>query len=164
MRSIAVANRKGGVGKTTTSVNLAVALARAGKKVCLVDLDPQAHATLHVGVQPGAPPLSAYDVFVGEHSLAEASVAAGDNLTVVPSHIDLAAVEVALATRAGRESILKQRIETDPRCSGRAGLVCCAAVRQKQGQPGGGWQDGFPSPAFDRCRAIGLFSPRGLGR
>lgn len=118
MRSIAVANRKGGVGKTTTSVNLAVALARAGRRVCLVDLDPQAHATLHVGVAPGAHPLSAYDVFVGDESLAAASVAAGENLVVVPSHIDLAAVEVALAPRSGRESILRQRIEADPRCRG----------------------------------------------
>lgn len=118
MRAIAVANRKGGVGKTTTSVNLAVALARAGRRVCLVDLDPQAHATLHVGVVPGSHPVSAYDVLAGSESLAAASVPAGENLVVVPSHIDLAAAEVSLATRAGRESILKTRIEADPRCSG----------------------------------------------
>lgn len=120
MRAIAVANRKGGVGKTTTSVNLAVALARAGRRVCLVDLDPQAHATLHVGVVPGSHPVSAYDVLAGTESLAAACVPAGENLVVVPSHIDLAAAEVALATRAGRESILKARIEADPRCSGAA--------------------------------------------
>jgi chromosome partitioning protein len=118
MRAIAVANRKGGVGKTTTSVNLAVALAHAGRKVCLVDLDPQAHATLHVGVAPGSHPVSAYDVLVAGEPLAAAFVAAGDNLVVVPSHIDLAAVEVDLASRAGRESILKARIEADPRCNG----------------------------------------------
>ncbi len=118
MRAIAVANRKGGVGKTTTSVNLAVALARAGRKVCLVDLDPQAHATLHVGVAPGSHPVSAYDVLVAGEPLAAAFVPAGDNLVVVPSHIDLAAVEVDLAARAGRESILRTRIEADPRCNG----------------------------------------------
>ena len=118
MRAIAVANRKGGVGKTTTSVNLAVALARAGRCVCLVDLDPQAHATLHVGVVPGSHPVSAYDLLAGTESLAAASVPAGENLVVVPSHIDLAAAEVALANRTGRESILKTRIEADPRCSG----------------------------------------------
>ena len=73
MRAIAVANRKGGVGKTTTSVNLAVALARAGRRVCLVDLDPQAHATLHVGVVPGSHPVSAYDLLAGTESLAAAS-------------------------------------------------------------------------------------------
>ena len=110
MRSIAVANQKGGVGKTTTSVNLAVALARAGRRVCLVDLDPQAHATLHAGVMPGSHPLSAYDVLVGGQSLAAATVTAGENLCVVPSHIDLSAVEMALAARSGRELILRQRI------------------------------------------------------
>ncbi|MFM8434269.1 MAG: ParA family protein [Planctomycetia bacterium] len=120
MRAIAVANRKGGVGKTTTSVNLAVALARAGRRVCLVDLDPQAHATLHVGVAPGSHALSAYDVLVAGEPLASACVNVGDNLVVVPSHIDLAAVEVDLASRAGRESILRARIEVDPRCTGTA--------------------------------------------
>jgi chromosome partitioning protein len=117
MRSIAVANQKGGVGKTTTSVNLAVALARAGRRVCLVDLDPQAHATLHAGVLPGSHPLSAFDVLVEGQSLEAATVAAGENLSVVPSHIDLSAVEMALASRSGRELILRQRMEADPRCN-----------------------------------------------
>ena len=120
MRSIAVANQKGGVGKTTTSVNLAMALARAGRRVCLVDLDPQAHATLHVGVAPGGHPVSAYDMLVSGASLASACVPAGDNLVVVPSHIDLSAVEVALAGRRGREAILRQRIEACDACNGTA--------------------------------------------
>jgi chromosome partitioning protein len=118
MRAIAVANQKGGVGKTTTSVNLAVGLARAGRRVLLIDFDSQAHATLHVGVMPGSHPLSAYDVLVGGETLAAATVAASDNLWVVPAHIDLSAVEMALAGTAGRESILTQRIAADPRCSG----------------------------------------------
>ncbi|MEY3206465.1 MAG: hypothetical protein RLZZ21_2796 [Planctomycetota bacterium] len=116
MRAIAVANQKGGVGKTTTSVNLAVALARAGRRVCLIDLDPQAHATIHAGVTPGAHPASAFDVLTGGQPLAAATVPAGDNLWVVPSHIDLSAVEMALAGRPGRESILRQRLAADPRC------------------------------------------------
>ena len=118
MRAIAVANQKGGVGKTTTSVNLAVGLARAGRRVLLIDLDSQAHATLHVGVTAGSHPLSAYDVLVGGEPLAAATVAASENLWVVPAHIDLSAVEMALAGTAGRESILTQRIAADPRCSG----------------------------------------------
>ena len=123
MRSIAVANQKGGVGKTTTSVNLAVALARAGQDVCLVDLDPQAHATLHAGVQPGLHPLSAYDVLVGGATLAEARVTAAERLHVIPSHIDLSAVEMALANRPGREGILRQRIEADDACQGKGDAV-----------------------------------------
>jgi chromosome partitioning protein len=119
MRSIAVANQKGGVGKTTTSVNLAVALARAGRRVCLVDLDPQAHATLHVGVAPGSTGVSAYDVITAGRPLADALVPVSDTLAVVPSHIDLSAVEMALAGRPGRETILRDRIAAEPRFGGR---------------------------------------------
>jgi chromosome partitioning protein len=120
MRSIAVANQKGGVGKTTTSVNLAVALARAGRRVCLVDLDPQAHATLHVGVNPGQGP-SAYDVLTADMPLASACVPVSDTLSVVPGHIDLSAVEMALAGKSGRESILRQRMAADPRFASGSG-------------------------------------------
>ena len=74
MRSIAVANQKGGVGKTTTSVNLACGLARAGRTVCLVDLDPQAHATLHAGVQVAEGAASAYDVLTAGQPLAAATM------------------------------------------------------------------------------------------
>ncbi|MFM7135893.1 MAG: ParA family protein [Planctomycetota bacterium] len=115
MRSIAVANQKGGVGKTTTSVNLAVALARSGRRVCLIDLDPQAHATLHVGVAPGGTGVSAYDVITAGRPLADAIVPVSDTLAVVPSHIDLSAVEMALAGRPGRETILRDRITAEPR-------------------------------------------------
>jgi len=117
MRSIAVANQKGGVGKTTTAVNLAVGLARAGRRVCLVDLDPQAHATLHVGLVPGGSAVSAFDVLTAGQPLAAACIPASDNLWVVPSHIDLSAVEMALAGTPGREAVLRQRLAADPRCA-----------------------------------------------
>jgi chromosome partitioning protein len=120
MRSIAVANQKGGVGKTTTSVNLAVGLSRAGRRVCLIDLDPQAHATLHVGVAPGGTGVSAYDVITAGCPLADALVPVSDTLAVVPSHIDLSAVEMALASRPGRETILRDRIAAEPRFGGRS--------------------------------------------
>lgn len=118
MRSIAIANQKGGVGKTTTSVNLAVALSRLQKKVCLIDLDPQAHATLHVGISPTVTPCTAFDVLVNERPLADALVQAQENLWVVPSHLDLSVAEMALAGRSGRESILRERLESAGGISG----------------------------------------------
>jgi len=71
MRIIAIMNQKGGVGKTTTSVNMAAGLAMQGKKVCLVDLDPQGHSSLHLGIEPFGNVPTAYDVFSGFKTLAE---------------------------------------------------------------------------------------------
>jgi chromosome partitioning protein len=113
MRSIAVMNQKGGVGKTTTAVNLSAALAESGQRVCVVDLDPQAHASLHLGitVRDGQP--SVYDVLAGEHSFAQVRQQVGDNLWLVPAHLDLAAAEVELATTTGREVILRDKLASD---------------------------------------------------
>ena len=71
MRRIAIINQKGGVGKTTTAVNLGAALARAGKRVCILDLDPQAHASTHLGIEPDGKSPSMYDVLIDSLPLAE---------------------------------------------------------------------------------------------
>ena len=113
MRSIAILNQKGGVGKTTTAVNLSAALALSGQRVCLIDLDPQAHASLHLGVTPAENERSIYDVLTGETSLAEARRQVSENLWVVGSHIDLAAAEVELVSVVGREIILRDKLLDD---------------------------------------------------
>jgi chromosome partitioning protein len=114
MRKIAVINQKGGVGKTTTAVNLSAGLARTGQRVCLADLDPQAHASLHLGLGALPDERSLYDVLVGESSLADVRRLAAENLWVAGAHIDLAAVEVELAGVAGRELIFRDRLAADP--------------------------------------------------
>ena len=111
MRSICVMNQKGGVGKTTSSVNLAAGLAKLGRRVCLIDLDPQGHASLHMGVDAFGQTPTVYDVFSGKKTLAEVKQLAVDNLWVVPSDLDLAATEVELVDTPGREMILRGAIE-----------------------------------------------------
>lgn len=113
MRSIAVMNQKGGVGKTTTSVNVAAALARSGKRVLLIDMDPQAHASLHFGVEPQVDSPSIYDVLTDDVPLADVRREALENLWLVPSHLDLAAAEVELAGVVGREFILRDKLAAD---------------------------------------------------
>jgi chromosome partitioning protein len=113
MRSIAIMNQKGGVGKTTTAVNVCAALAEAGQRVCLVDLDPQAHATLHFGIQLALETPSIYDVLVGDVPWADVRRQVAGNLWIVPSHLDLAAVEVELAGVVGREVILRDKLHQD---------------------------------------------------
>ena len=110
MRSIAIINQKGGVGKTTTAVNLSAALAATGQRVLLVDLDPQAHATLHLGLQPDREQKSVYDVLTSGTPLSDVYRAGGDNLYIAPSHIDLAAAEVELVGVVGREVILRDKL------------------------------------------------------
>ncbi len=111
MRKIAIINQKGGVGKTTTAVNLCAALAEAGQRVWLIDLDPQAHASLHLGfaLEEGLP--SMYDVLTEQVPIEEVRHPVEDNLWISPSHIDLAAAEMELAGEVGREIILRNRIE-----------------------------------------------------
>jgi chromosome partitioning protein len=113
MRRIAIINQKGGVGKTTTAVNLAAALAEFGQRVCVLDLDPQAHATTHLGIEPDGKAPSMYDVLVNSQPLAEVRQKVGDNLWVGGSDINLAAAEVELAGVVGREVILRDLLLQD---------------------------------------------------
>jgi chromosome partitioning protein len=110
MRSIAIINQKGGVGKTTTAVNLSAALARCGQRVGLIDIDPQAHASLHLGIDPQAKVPTVYDVLTEDTRLADAWQRAEENVVVAASHIDLAAAEVELAGVVGREVILRDKL------------------------------------------------------
>ena len=113
MRRIAIINQKGGVGKTTTAVNLAAALARGGQRVCVVDLDPQAHATTHLGIEPDGKSPSMYDVLTDSRPLADVRKKVGERLWVCGSDIDLAAAEVELAGVVGREVILRDLLLQD---------------------------------------------------
>jgi chromosome partitioning protein len=113
MRSIAIINQKGGVGKTTTAVNLSAGLAELGQRTCLLDLDPQAHASLHLGVTPDGSGTSIYDVLIRNAALAEARCQINSNLWLVPSRIDLAAAELELAGEVGREVVLRDALQRD---------------------------------------------------
>jgi chromosome partitioning protein len=113
MRRIAIINQKGGVGKTTTAVNLAAALARLEQRVCVLDLDPQAHATTHLGLEPDGKTPSMYDVLIDNKPCAEVRRQAEDNLWIAPSDINLAAAEVELAGVVGREVILRDLLQAD---------------------------------------------------
>ena len=106
---IAVANQKGGVGKTTSAVNIAAGLAVMGKKVLLFDLDPQGNASSGLGVEP-AGKKSSYDVMMGETAAKEA-VFDTKWCDVVPSDNNLAGAEIELVSKEGRESILKKALE-----------------------------------------------------
>jgi len=112
-RIIAVANEKGGVGKTVTVINLGAAFSLMGKNVLVVDMDPQANATKGLGIEPDAERLNTYDLIIRpDKAVAEDAVleTPWNGLHVIPSHVDLSGAEVELVDEDGRENRLKEAL------------------------------------------------------
>jgi chromosome partitioning protein len=114
-RVMTIANQKGGVGKTTTAVNVAAALALHGLRVLVIDLDPQGNASTALGVEHRSGTPSVYEVLIGEISLAEAAQVSDQspNLYCVPATIDLAGAEIELVSMNARESRLKEALSDE---------------------------------------------------
>jgi chromosome partitioning protein len=107
---IAFMNQKGGVGKTTTVVNLGALLARAGKRVLIVDCDPQANASSHLGIDIYGEHPTLYSVLRAEATISEARQEIDEGLWIIPSELDLAGVDMELASAVGRETILRHAL------------------------------------------------------
>lgn len=111
-RVIAIANQKGGVGKTTTTINLAAAIADKGHKVLILDLDPQGNTTSGLGVEKQELEKTAYQVLIGECDIADTILKnVHENVDLIPSNVDLAAAEVELVDLENQQFVLKQEME-----------------------------------------------------
>ncbi len=111
LRTIAVLNQKGGVGKTTTVVNVAAALAAAGRNTVVIDLDPQAHLTIHLGVEPQTTQAGAYEVLTQSADFTQSLIPARPNLWLLAANINLVGAETELVNMVGREIILREAMQ-----------------------------------------------------
>ena len=129
--TLAVANQKGGVAKTTTVASIGAALAELGQRVLLVDLDPQACLTFSLGIDPEDLEVSVHHVLTKGLDPAEVILETEDGVDLLPATIELARAEADLLTRTGREHVLKAALETARGRRAPATTGCCSTARRR---------------------------------